>query len=162
MSRDNRDKEGTLPTTKVECIRTKGAKMSKSYKITLKNTQKLETFLGMPSDLKDLYLTILTPDGASTFSSDNAKDLHSWFALQLAKLNNPERNWDSVVLIKRQFTKLKDMKTGLPFKKVSACLFKAGGVQVRLTSEQIRTASCTDAITGKPLEPEYGVQYVDF
>jgi hypothetical protein len=121
-----------------------------------------QTLFGMPADLKDLYLTVLTPSGVSTFASDNAEDFHPWFVLQLAKLNNPERRWDSIVLVRRQFTTLKDIKTGLPIKKVSACRFKAGMVQIPLTANQIRIASCTDPTNGQPLAPETDVQYVDF
>ena len=59
-----------------------------------------DTFLDkIPDDLNDLYLTILTPDGTSTFARDNAEHFN-WFLVQLAKLNNPDRKWDAIVFSK--------------------------------------------------------------
>lgn len=116
----------------------------------------------IPNDLQDLYLTILTPEGASTFSSDNAKHFKSWFLVQLAKLYNQDRNWDAIIMIKRQFTPLKDVETGLPIKKISACRFEKENVCIPLTAEEIRSASNIDAKTGKPLKPEPDVSYQDF
>lgn len=116
----------------------------------------------IPDDLRNLYLTITTPDGTSTFASDNAEHFKPWFLLQLAKLNNPDRNWDTIILIKRQFTQLKDAKTGLPIKKISACRFEKGGVCIPITAEEMRSASNVDAKTGKPLKPEPNVTYQDF
>ncbi len=116
----------------------------------------------IPDDLQDLYLTITTPEGTATFASDNAEHFKTWFVLQLAKLNNPDRKWDTIVLIKRQFTSLKDVETGLPIKKISACRFEKDGICVPFTAEEIRSASNVDAQTGKPLKPEPNVTYQDF
>lgn len=113
----------------------------------------------IPDNLQDLYLTITTPDGTATFASDNAEHFKPWFLLQLAKLNNQDRKWDTIVLIKRQFTKLKDAKTGLPIKKISACRFEKGGVCIPFTAEEMRSASNVDAKTDKPLKPESNVTY---
>ena len=122
-----------------------------------------DTFLDkIPDDLNDLYLTILTPDGTSTFARDNAEHFKPWFLVQLAKLNNQDRKWGAIVLVKRQFTQLKDTKTGLPIKKISACRLEKEGVCVPLTAEETRSAFHVDAKTGKLLKPEPHVTFVDF
>jgi hypothetical protein len=73
-----------------------------------------------------------------------------------------DRNWDAIIMIKRQFTPLKDVETGLPIKKISACRFEKENVCIPLTAEEIRSASNIDAKTGKPLKPEPDVSYQDF
>jgi hypothetical protein len=52
-----------------------------------------------------------------TFTRDNAQDLKGWMLLQCAKLDNDERGWNAVFMIKREFTHLKDAACGLPVKK---------------------------------------------
>jgi hypothetical protein len=116
----------------------------------------------IPDNLEHLYLTMLTPDGVSTFASDNADNFKSWFLIQSAKLENPDRDWSAVIMIKRQFTALKDASTGLPIKKISACRFEKNDLCVPLTAEETRASFSVDAKTGKPLAPESHVTFVDF
>lgn len=116
----------------------------------------------IPTDLTKLYLTIKTPEGFSTFARDNAEHFEPWMNLQFAKLNNRERKWDSIVMIQREFKGQKDAKTGFPIKHISACIYKPGGVCLPMKAAEIQEASSYDHATGKMLEPEPDVVYVDF
>ena len=68
----------------------------------------------IPDTLENLHLTCVTPDGVATFAHDNAQYFQGWMALQCAKLYNEERGWNAIVMIKREFTHLKDAASGLP------------------------------------------------
>ncbi len=113
-----------------------------------------------PADLAKLHLTFVTHDGISTFTSDNAKHLKSWWLLQTAKLINSGRDY-WVVLNKRESTSIMDIATGLPVKKLSSCLFK-GNLAMPLSAEDTRHAFNAEAETGKPLPPMKNVVFVDF
>ena len=76
-----------------------------------------EVLEDIPDTLENLHLTCVTPDGASTFARDNARGFEGWMLLQCAKLYNDERGWNAVLMIKREFTHLKDAASGLPVKK---------------------------------------------
>lgn len=114
----------------------------------------------LPERLANLHLTFNTPEGVSTFASDNAGEFRHWWVLQCAKLSNPDRK-HYVALIRHEFTPAKDPITGLPIKRVSSCFFK-GGVAVPLSSNDTRRAYETDARTGRPLPPMTDFVYVDF
>ena len=45
----------------------------------------------LPSGLDKLHLTFVSPEGTSTFARDNAGELRVWWAVQCAKLRNPDR-----------------------------------------------------------------------
>lgn len=112
----------------------------------------------LPPDLQGLHLTFVTPDGTSTFASDNAANLRMWWLMQLAKLQR-EGYW--VVLNKREFTAIKDEATGFPVKRVSMCCFKRGEIW-KVPADEARYCFITNAETGEPLPEQTDMVFVDF
>ena len=74
--------------------------------------------------LENLYLTCKMPDGISTFASDNAGHFKQWMLLQCARLYNPERRWDRIIITKREFTPLKDASNKIPIKKYRPAVWR--------------------------------------
>ena len=116
----------------------------------------------IPDTLKNLHLTCVTPDGAVTFARDNAQDFKGWMLLQCAKLYNDERGWNAVLMIKREFTHLKDAASGLPVKKISSCRLEKNGSVTGMTADETRSCYQVDAKTGRPIKPPSAVVFVDF
>jgi hypothetical protein len=107
-----------------------------------------------------LYVIALTPDDVSAFARDNWRHFEPWALVQLAKINNPERE-HSLALVIREFTSLTDPATGLPIKRVGGCFIDQAGVHA-LTQREMRDAHQTDATTGLRLPPEPALTFVDF
>jgi hypothetical protein len=127
-----------------------------------KNMQALaEVVTSLPSNLENLHLTFVLPDGTATFASDNAETLRDWWLVQCAKLGNRERKGFWIVLNKREFTTLKDTATGLPIKRLSSCLFRDGNA-TKLSADETRHAFNTDAATGEALPARTDIVFVDF
>jgi len=116
----------------------------------------------IPDTLENLHLTCVTPDGASTFARDNAQDFKGWMLLRCAKLYNDERGWNAVLMIKREFTHLKDAASGLPVKKISSCRLEKNGSVTGMTADETRSCYQVDAETGRPIKPPPAVVFVDF
>ena len=97
-----------------------------------------------------------------TFARDNAQDFKVWMLLQCAKLYNDERGWNAVLMIKREFTQLKDAASGLPVKKISSCRLEKNGSVTGMTADETRSCYRVDAKTGRPIKPPPAVVFVDF
>ena len=111
----------------------------------------------------NLHFTFVNDGGVvATFGSDNLEHLRSWWLVQCAKLNNPSRRGFWLMMNVREFTKLRDTKTGLPVKRLSACVFRNGEPFEPLSAADVRQAFGTDAATGKALPPQTDVLFVDF
>lgn len=111
----------------------------------------------------NLHVTFVNDGGVvATFGSDNIEHLRGWWLIQCAKLNNPGRPDFWLMMNVREFTKLRDTETGLPFKRLSACVFRHGEKVDPLTAEATRNAFNTDAQSGAPLPPRSDVLFVDF
>ena len=95
-----------------------------------------------------------------TFARDNARDFKGWMLLQCAKLYNDERGWNAVLMIKREFTQLKDAASGLPVKKISSCRLEKNGSVTGMTADETR--SCYQVDAGRPMKPPPAVVFVDF
>jgi len=125
-----------------------------------RNREQEEIINRLPPDLKNLHLTFVTPEGTSTFGSDNAADLRMWWLVQLAKLANPGRDY-WIVLHKREFTADRDEATGFPIKRFSMCSFTRGEI-LKLRADDARYCFNTDAKTGEPLPEPSDLIFVDF
>lgn len=111
----------------------------------------------------NLHVTFVNDGGVvATFGSDNIEHLRGWWLIQCAKLNNPGRPDFWLMMNVREFTKLRDTKTGLPVKRLSACVFRNGEPFEPLSAADVRQAFGTDAATGKALPPQTDVLFVDF
>jgi len=99
-----------------------------------------------------------------TFTRDNAQDLKGWMLLQCAKLYHDERGWNAVLMIKREFTHLKDAASGLPIKKISSCRLEKNGSVTGMTADETRSCYQVDAEAeaGRPIKPPPAVVFVDF
>lgn len=95
----------------------------------------------LPPKLEGVYLTFLFGEHGerstvSTFARDNAENFLFWWAVQCAKVNNPERDW-RISLIRREFRDERDKDTGLPIKHLSGCAFWRHG-PIPQTADDIR------------------------
>jgi hypothetical protein len=119
-------------------------------------------FVRIANSRRDLYVTGLTPAGVSTFSSDNLLYFYSWSMLQLAEVNRPDvRREYSISLVIRQLAGLKDAAPGLPIKRVGGCLIGRQGL-MGLSADQMKMMHTTDAQTGREINLEPGVTFVDW
>jgi hypothetical protein len=115
------------------------------------------------SNPTNLHITFVNDGGVvATFGSDNIEHLRGWWLIQCAKLNNPGRPKFWLMMNVREFTQLRDTQTGLPIKRLSACVFRHGEPVEPLTADATRWAFGTDAKTGVPLPPRPDIVFVDF
>src|SRR6516164_5724626 len=81
----------------------------------------------LPDGLINMHVTFVNESGVvATFGRDNAKHLRDWWLVQCAKLNNPRRSGFWLMMNVREFTNLRDLKTGRPIKRLSSCVFRNG------------------------------------
>jgi hypothetical protein len=102
-----------------------------------------------PEDLAKHHLTFVTPEGVSTFATDNARHPKRWWLVETAKLLNPHRDY-WCILNKREFTPAKDVATGRPIKRLSSCYIQ-GNRAIPRPADEARHAFNPDAETGKPI-----------
>src|SRR3981081_1690046 len=70
--------------------------------------------------------------------------------------------WNAVLMIKREFTHLKDAASGLPVKKISSCRWEKNGSVTGMTADETRSCYQVDAEAGRPIKPPTAVVLVDF
>lgn len=111
----------------------------------------------------NLHITFVNDGGVvATFGSDNIEHLRNWWLVQCAKLNSPGRPDFWLMMNVREFTKLRDTKTGLPVKRLSAGVFRNGEPFEPLSAADLRQAFSIDATTGKALASQTDVVFTDF
>jgi hypothetical protein len=117
----------------------------------------------LPDGLINLHVTFVNESGVvATFGRDNAKHLRDWWLVQCAKLNNPRRSGFWLMMNVREFTNLRDLKTGRPIKRLSSCVFRNGELFEPLSADAVRRAFTTDAATEEALPPQTDIVFVDF
>jgi hypothetical protein len=98
-----------------------------------------------------------------TFARNNAQGFKGWMLLQCANYTKLyERGWNAVLMIKREFTHLKDAASGLPVKKISSCRLEKNGSVTGMTADETRSCYQVDAETGRPIKPPPAAVFVDF
>jgi hypothetical protein len=116
---------------------------------------------GLPSNLENLHLTFVLPDGTATFASGNADDLRGWWLVPCAKRGHRERKGFWILRNKGEFTTLKDTGTGRLIKRLSSCLFRDGNA-TKLSADETRHAFNTDSDSAEALPARTDIVFVDF